>query len=142
FVGSIDEVRISSVARAANQMQFFSPLVTITLSPVSQNIDYNQSVTFSVGASSQTTLGYQWRFNSNSISGATGASYIIPNVAAADKGYYDVIVTNTAGYAATSSPALLVVGAANFLNHRYSFTADASDSIGTANGVTNGNAVV
>ncbi len=79
FLGSIDEIRISSVARAANQMQFFSPLVTITQDPVSQNVDYNQPVTFSVSASSLTQLSYQWRFNSNSISGATMASYSIPS---------------------------------------------------------------
>jgi autotransporter-associated beta strand protein len=142
FIGSIDEVRISSVARAANQMQFFSPLVTITQNPVSQNIDYNQKVTFSVGASSTTSLGYQWFFNSNSIAGATNSSYVITNVAAANGGYYNAIVTNTASYAATSSPALLIVGAANFLNHRYSFTTDTSDSIGTANGTNFGTAIV
>lgn len=142
LIGSIDEVRISSVARAANQMQFYSPLVTITLNPISQNIDYNQSVTFSVGASSLTALGYQWRFNSNSIPNATNSSYVIPNVSAGDKGYYDVVVTNAAGFSATSTPASLVVGAANFLTHRYSFTNDMSDSVGTAHGSTNGNAAV
>jgi hypothetical protein len=49
FLGSIDEVRISSVSRAANQMQFYSPLVTITQNPVNQNVDYNQPVSFTVG---------------------------------------------------------------------------------------------
>lgn len=142
FAGSIDEVRISSVARAANQMQFFSPLVSITQNPVSQNIDYNQSVTFSVGASSLTALSYQWRYNSNAIALATNSSHVITNVAAANAGYYDVVVTNTAGYAATSSPALLVVGAANFLNHRYSFTTDTADSIGGAWGTNFGAATV
>jgi autotransporter-associated beta strand protein len=142
FIGSIDEVRISSVARAANQMQFFSPLVTITQNPVSQNVDYNQPVSFSVGASSLTMLSYQWRFNSNSIAGGTNASYSIPAVAANNAGYYDVVVTNTAGYAATSSSALLVVGAANFLGHRYSFTVDGSDSVGTAHGTLQGSATV
>ena len=142
FLGSIDEVRISSVARAANQMQFFSPLVSITQNPVSQNIDYNQSVTFSVGASSLTALGYQWRYNSNSIAGSTNSSFVITNVAASDKGYYDVVVTNTAGYAATSTPALLIVGAANFLNHRYSFTVTNDDSIGGAWGTNFGAAIV
>ena len=142
FIGSIDEIRISNVARAANQMQFFSPLVTITQDPVSQNVDYNQPVTFSVNASSLTPLSYQWRFNSNSIAGATGASYTITNVAAANAGHYDVVVTNTAGYAATSSPALLVVGAANFLAHRYSFATDASDSVGGKHGTNMGSAQV
>ena len=69
FLGSIDEVRISSVARGSGQMQFFSPLVTISANPISQNVDYNQPVNFSVGASSQFSLGYQWRFNSNYIAG-------------------------------------------------------------------------
>ncbi|HVM50448.1 MAG TPA: LamG-like jellyroll fold domain-containing protein [Candidatus Acidoferrum sp.] len=144
FLGSIDEVRISSVCRAANQMQFFSPLVTITQNPVSQNVDYNQPVSFTVGASSLTQLGYQWRFNSNSITAGTNATYTITNVAAANAGHYDCVVTNLAGYAATSTPALMVVGAANFLNHRYSFTNDTSDSIGGSawNGTLYGDAVV
>ncbi len=142
FTGSIDEIRISSVARAANQMQFFSPLVTITQNPVSQNVDYNQPVRFSVSASSLSALSYQWRFNSNAIAGATAAAYTITNVAAGHAGYYDVVVTNTAGYAATSSPALLVVGAANFLAHRYSFTTDLTDSVGSAHGTPFGNASV
>jgi len=142
FLGSIDEVRISSVARAANEMQFYSPVVTITQNPVSQNVDYNQKVTFSVGASSLSEMGYQWRFNSNNIVGATNVSYTIANVAASDGGYYDVIVTNTASYTATSTPALLVVGAANFLTHRYSFTTDTSDSVGDAWGTNFGNATI
>jgi autotransporter-associated beta strand protein len=142
FDGSIDEVRISSVARAANQMQFFSPAVTITQNPVSQNVDYNQPLTFSVGASSLTALRYQWRFNSNSIAGGTNSSHAIAAVAATDAGFYDVIVTNLAGYAATSSPAALVVGASHFLTHRYSFTVDGSDSVGTAHGTLVGTASV
>ena len=142
FLGGIDEVRISSVARAANQMQFYSPLVTISQNPVTQNVDYNQPVTFSVGASSLTTLGYQWLFNSNAIAGATNTAYSIPNVTAANAGYYSVVVTNTSGNSATSSVATLVVGAANFLGHRYSFNTNANDSIGGVNGTLFGDAVV
>ena len=142
FMGSIDEVRISNVARASGQMQFFSPLVTITANPISQNVDYNQPVTFNVGASSQFPLGYQWRFNSNSIAGATNSAYAIANVSANNAGYYDCVVTNTSVYAATSSPALLVVGAANFIANRYSFTTDTTDSIGGQTGTLFGNAIV
>jgi hypothetical protein len=61
--GLIDEVRISNIARAANQMQFFSPAVTISQSPTSQSIDVGQPVTFEVLASSTSALGYQWRYN-------------------------------------------------------------------------------
>ena len=152
FQGCIDEVRISSVARGSGQMQFFSPLVSITQNPVSQNVDYNQPVTFSVGASSQFALGYQWRFNSNSIAGATNAVYVITNVAAGNAGYYDCVVTNTIGSAATSSEGRLVVGAANFLANRYSFNTSSTDpttgltvtpdSVGGQWGTNFGNATV
>ena len=143
FLGGIDEVRISKVCRAANQMQFFSPLVTITQNPVSQNVDYNQPVAFTVSASTTgSTLGYQWYFNSNGIAGATNTAYAISHVAAVNGGYYDCLVTNTLGYAATSSVSALVVGAANFLNHRYDFATNANDLVGTANGTLLGNAIV
>lgn len=142
FIGCIDEVRISSVARSSGQMQFFSPLVTITANPVSQNVDYNQPVNFSVGASSQFALGYQWRFNSNSIAGATNAAYSIANVSAANAGYFDCVVTNSVGNMATSGEGKLVVGAANFLANRYSFTTDTTDSIGGQTGTNFGNATV
>lgn len=142
FLGSIDEMRISSVARAANEMQFFSPLVTITAQSVSQNVDYNQPVTFSISAASQTPLSYQWRLNSNPIPGLTSSAFTITNVAAGDAGDYDCVITNTAGYGATSSVARLVVGAANFLANRYSFTTDTTDSVGGQDGTNFGGAYV
>src|SRR5262249_11197362 len=70
FLGCIDEIRISKVARGSGQMQFFSPQVTISANPISQNVDYNQPVSFTVSASSSFSLGYQWRFNSNNIPNA------------------------------------------------------------------------
>ena len=152
FFGSIDEVRISNVARAANQMQFYSPLVTISANPISQNVDYNQPVTLSVSATSQYPLGYQWRFNSNSIAGATNTSYVITNVAAGNSGYYDCYVTNTIGHSATSTEAQLIVGAANFIANRYSFLTSSidpdtgllttPDSIGGQTGTNFGDATI
>ena len=142
FLGCIDEVRISSVARGSGQMQFYSPLVTITANPVSQNVDYNQPVTFSVGASSQFALGYQWRYNTIPINGRTNTSFTITNVAASDAGNYDCVVTNTLGNSATSAAGVLVVGAANFLANRYSFTVTNDDSVGGQWGTNFGNAVV
>ncbi|HZI31027.1 MAG TPA: LamG-like jellyroll fold domain-containing protein, partial [Candidatus Binatia bacterium] len=138
----IDEVRISSVARGPGEMQLFSPAVTISKDPASQNIDYGQPVQFAVSASSLTAMSYQWRHDLTSIPGATNTSFSIPAVAGADAGNYDVVITNTAGYSATSASATLVVGASHFLAHRWSFTNDLSDSIGGATGTGNGNAVV
>src|SRR5581483_11458615 len=80
--------------------------------------------------------------NSNSIPNATNSAYSIANVAASDAGFYDCIVTNTGGFANTSSVAHLVVGAANFIANRYSFTSDTTDSIGGQTGTNFGNATV
>ena len=147
FRGLIDEVRISSVARANNGMQFFSTNVTISPDPISQNIDENQPVTFTAGAASQTPVGYQWFFNGTAIPGASvfgtnTSSYSIASVSLTNAGNYVCVVTNTSGGSATSHVATLVVGAANFLAHRWSFTSDTSDSIGGAWGTNFGNAMV
>jgi autotransporter-associated beta strand protein len=142
FSGRIDEVRISSIARGPGEMQFFSPAVTIVANPISQNVDYSEPVRFSVTAASPTPMGFQWRLNGDPISGASSNIFAIPQVSAADAGTYDVVVTNTAGFSSTSSPAVLVVGAANFLAHRYSFNGNANDSIGTAHGTNFGNAMI
>ncbi|HET7624224.1 MAG TPA: LamG-like jellyroll fold domain-containing protein, partial [Verrucomicrobiae bacterium] len=142
FRGLIDEVRISSVARAADEMQFFSSAVTISQQPVSQNVDDYQPVTFRVTAGSIFQIGYQWRFDGSPIPDATNASYSIASVNLTNAGNYDVVITNTAGNSATSEPATLTVGAANFLAHRWSFASDTSDSIGGATGTNHGTAVV
>lgn len=80
---------------------------TIVNHPVSQSIMETKPVTFTVSASG-TGLTYQWQFNNANITGATGASYTIPNVTNANAGAYKVIVTNTAG-SVTSNPATLTV---------------------------------
>ena len=142
FLGLIDEVRISKVARGAGQMQFYSPGVVIVTDPASQGIDDSQPVTFSVVASSLTQLGYQWRFGGAGIPNATNASYSIASVVATNAGNYDVVVTNVSGSSATSHVATLTVGAGNFLSHRWSFNGDTTDSIGGATGTNVGNATV
>jgi autotransporter-associated beta strand protein len=143
FRGLIDEVRISSVARAANEMQFFSPAVTISQDPASQSIDVGQPVTFEALASSTSMLGYEWRFNGTPISGGPNTGvFSIAAVNLTNAGNYDVVVTNQTGSIATSQVAVLTVGAGNFLKHRWSFTSDASDSVGSAHGALQGNANV
>jgi len=141
--GLVDEVRISSVARAANEMQFFSPAVTISQHPASQNIDNGEPVRFEVLATSTTALGYTWRFNGNPIPGALNTNfYVIPAVDPSHAGNYDVVITNQTGSSAISEVAVLTVGAANFLKHRWSFNGNTTDSVGGANGILFGSAVV
>jgi endonuclease/exonuclease/phosphatase family metal-dependent hydrolase len=83
----------------------------ITLQPQSQIIAPNSNVTFTVSATGDSPLRYQWRFNGNAISGETNTSYSITNVQFSDAGNYSAIVSNTFGNA-TSAVARLIVGIA------------------------------
>ena len=80
----------------------------ILTSPASQTNSVGSSATLNVSASGDLPLGYQWRFNSNSIAGATNTTLTLTNVQLSQAGYYDVVVTNDAG-SVTSTPALLTV---------------------------------
>jgi endonuclease/exonuclease/phosphatase family metal-dependent hydrolase len=83
----------------------------ITLQPQSQTIAPGSNVTFSVAATGEAPLSYQWRFNGNSITGASDSSYSITNVQFTDTGNYFVVITNGFG-SVTSSVATLTVGVA------------------------------
>ena len=66
------------------------------------------NVTFTVAATGTAPLSFQWRKGGTPIGGATGTSYSLSNVQAADAGTYTVVVTNAAG-SATSGNAVLTV---------------------------------
>ncbi|WP_146697775.1 T9SS type B sorting domain-containing protein [Geofilum rhodophaeum] len=84
--------------------------------------------------------GYQWYFEGNPISGATGATYTISNAEAADAGAYSVVVSSSnAGVTCDSDPASLTVtvvevtaaldGAAGYcLGGTETYTASGGDS--------------
>ena len=81
---------------------------TITNQPQSLTVNQGSNATFTVAATGTAPFSYQWLFNSNNISGATGSSYTRTNAQPGDAGNYSVIVSNSAG-AATSSNAVLTV---------------------------------
>jgi uncharacterized repeat protein (TIGR02543 family) len=90
---------------------------TITTHPISQTITEGQSVTFTVVATGDEPLSYQWKKDGDNltdggrISGATTATLTISNAQASDAGSYTVVVTNAAG-SVTSDAATLTVNAA------------------------------
>lgn len=90
---------------------------TITTQPASQTVQAGATATFSVVATSTpaSTLTYQWSKDGTAISGATGASYAIAGVLAADAGNYTVTVTNSVG-SITSAPATLTLQIPGFPN--------------------------
>jgi hypothetical protein len=88
----------------------FTVLATpyITNQPSSQVVTQRSAVSFSVQATSQTALSYQWRFNGTNIAGATANTFTKSSVSTNDAGGYSVIVSNAIG-AVSSQPAVLVV---------------------------------
>lgn len=80
----------------------------ITVQPASQTAEMGENVTFSVEATGEGKLYYQWQREGVAIEGATEATYTIENV---NPGYamsYTVLVSNEGGDV-LSNPALLTV---------------------------------
>jgi len=69
----------------------------ITTQPQSVAAPSNAPANFYVIVSGGTPLAYQWYFNSNIISGATGTNYFIPSVDVTNLGAYHVVITNSIG---------------------------------------------
>lgn len=84
---------------------------SITTQPQSQAVTAGANVTFSVAATGKPAPTYQWFFNGNMISGATGSTLTLSNVQTTNSGTYTVAVTNSAS-TATSNPATLTVNPA------------------------------
>lgn len=90
-------------------------IAAITAQPVSATVAAGQAVTFTVTASGSAP-SYQWQRDGKDIAGATAASYTLNNVQPGDDGAsFTVVVRNSAG-SATSSAAVLKVGAGKGLS--------------------------
>jgi len=119
-----------AVTSAVVSLTVIDPPV-ITAQPQSQvAAQTGAGVTYTVSASGTAPLGYQWYFQGTGISGATNTSYTINNVQTTNIGYYQVMVTNSAG-TATSSNATLQIGSL--------FFADTLDTDTSANWFTAAN---
>lgn len=80
----------------------------ISTQPTSQTVTTGNSASFTVVASSATTLSYQWAFNNTPLTSATGATYAIGNAQAANAGSYSVTVTNSNGSVKSNTVTLTV----------------------------------
>jgi hypothetical protein len=82
---------------------------SITVQPMNQTVAAGQTATFSVTASGNGTLSYQWQMNDADISGANSASYTTPATTAANSGErFRVKISNAYG-SVTSNEATLTV---------------------------------
>jgi hypothetical protein len=82
---------------------------TITTQPIAQTASVGGNVTFTVAATGNPAVTYQWRKGGVPLAGATAATLSLSNVSTSSAGDYDVVVTNGIAPAATSSIAPLTV---------------------------------
>jgi len=84
---------------------------SISAQPASLSLQSGQAASFSVTASGTGPLAYQWLKDGSAISGASGSTYALATVSAADAGSYAVEVSNEAGCIRSSSATLTVTAA-------------------------------
>ncbi|MFN6946051.1 MAG: immunoglobulin domain-containing protein, partial [Cytophagaceae bacterium] len=88
------------------------PAASIDVQPIGQTAIVGDEVVFSVQASGDGAITYQWYFNGSPISNADGASLTIPSAQLSDAGSYYVVVTmngqdvqsNTVGLTVNETP--------------------------------------
>jgi alpha-tubulin suppressor-like RCC1 family protein len=86
-----------------------NPVPSITQPPRSRSIPFGWPVTFSITASGQAPLNYQWQLNGTNLPDETNASLTIASAQITNLGDYHAIVTNQFG-STTSRVATLVAG--------------------------------
>ncbi len=87
---------------------------TITTPPASQSVTIGRTAQFSVAASGNAPLTYQWAKNGTPISGATAAAYTTPGTTAPDNGAtFSVVVSSGGVPSAPSANAVLTVSTGN-----------------------------
>lgn len=89
--------------------------LSIITQPANQIVAAGQTATFSVTATGNGTLNYQWKRNGTAIGGATSSTYTTPATSSSDSAaQFTVVVTDSSG-SVTSNAATLTVNAATCL---------------------------
>lgn len=100
---------IGSIYSQPATLSVLAPPV-IAVPPLSQSVPLGTNVILQVTATGTGPLAYQWYFNASLLPGATSAFLALTNVAAAQAGTYQVVVTNGVGQAISQSAYLTIAG--------------------------------
>jgi len=120
---------------------------TITVQPQSRTSVAFVTTPFSAAASGTPPFGYQWRFNGQSIPGASNSTFIVNNPQLVDSGNYTLVATNIAGVATSAVATLTVVAPTDCLAAPVGLIGwwpgegNANDIAGTNNGLLQGGAI-
>jgi hypothetical protein len=120
FAGTMDEPSLYNRALSSSEVQSIylaassgkCPLgnpPTIISQPTNQTVLAGTSASFTVVASGNPPLSYQWTFNTTNLIGATNATLTLLNVQAKQAGNYAVLVNSPAGSVLSSNAVLTVL---------------------------------
>ena len=133
FDGYLDEARMFTFAPgtfATSDLLLRPPGPNIVGQPANSSVWDGGAAPFSVTASFDSTLTYQWRRAGANIGGATSSRYVLPVVTlAADNGASLTCVVSDGSLSTTSAPAILTVVPVNPANvnaYRSAVTSEAS----------------
>ena len=105
--GNKDDEEAAPVASAPAAAATVVAAPAITVQPANLTVTELQPASFSVTATGEAPLTYEWRRNGTPVAGATSATLTIPAALAADhNAKYSVVVSNNAGSVASADAVL------------------------------------
>jgi hypothetical protein len=81
---------------------------SITVQPLSQELEQGSNVSFSVTATGTAPLSYQWSFDSVALAQATNSILTLTNIQSVNSGFYTVVISNLFGSMLSSNAELTV----------------------------------
>ncbi len=87
-----------------------SDIPVITVQPTNQLVKMGASVGFAVQVTGAGPFSYQWRKDGGVLAAGTNATLQLTNVTVADRGVYEVVVSNAFGTVTSEAAALLFTG--------------------------------
>ena len=128
---------IASALRVEVDGQSSAGAPAIVAQPTNQTTVVGGTASFSVTATGDAPLSYQWLKDDVEIPGATDATLAVSPVQASDAGAYDVVVTNSVGSVTSNSASLIITGLApSIVTSPASQTVAAGTTVTFAVGVT------
>ena len=95
-------------ATSSNAQLTVQPATNIATQPTASTICQNNTANFSVSATGQGSLSYQWKLDGNAIGGATSSTLAVSNAQLVNAGSYTVDVTGACGITASNGAVLTV----------------------------------